>query len=163
MPARNYSLVVDGNKKCLGCQETKPVAEFKEQVRKNRTGGPYYQSRCHVCRKDRAAQYYRDKRDANPDATKVATRKATLAQYGLTSEQYDEMSAAQNGRCAVCGHAPEGNGVSRHNLVVDHDHVSGKIRSLLCDFCNRGLGIFRDDPDLLLSAAMYIVNHSGGE
>ena len=77
-------------------------------------------------------------------------------------EEYDKMFTAQDGKCAICQREPEGNGVSRHNLVVDHDHETGKVRSLLCDFCNRGLGIFRDSPDSLIAAAAYLLQHGGG-
>jgi hypothetical protein len=85
-----------------------------------------------------------------------------LSQYGFTPEEYDEMFAAQEGKCAICKRVPSGNGVDRHNLVVDHDHDTGKVRSLLCDFCNRGLGIFRDSPDDLIAAAAYLLQHQGG-
>ena len=50
--------------------------------------------------------------------------------------------------CVICG--------SEEKLVVDHDHKTGKIRGMLCNHCNRGLGHFRDDPMLLEFAAMYL-------
>jgi hypothetical protein len=54
--------------------------------------------------------------------------------------------------CAICG------GVNPNNkaLGVDHDHELGSVRGLLCDLCNRGLGMFRDNPDLLEKARAYI-------
>ena len=50
--------------------------------------------------------------------------------------------------CVICG--------SNEKLVVDHDHQTGKIRGMLCNHCNRGLGHFRDDPMLLEFAAQYL-------
>jgi hypothetical protein len=50
--------------------------------------------------------------------------------------------------CVICG--------DEENLVVDHDHVTGKVRGILCNHCNRGLGHFRDSPILLEFAAQYI-------
>jgi hypothetical protein len=45
---------------------------------------------------------------------------------------------------------------SKEKLVVDHDHKNNKIRGMLCNHCNRGLGHFRDDPMLLEFAAQYL-------
>lgn len=79
-------------------------------------------------------------------------RSATfMRRYGITLEQYNEMLDAQGGACAICGETKE------RSLHVDHDHVSGTVRGLLCDFCNIGLGHFQDDPDRLVAAAAYII------
>ena len=51
-------------------------------------------------------------------------------------------------QCVICG--------VEDVLVVDHDHVTGKVRGMLCNHCNRGLGHFRDDPMLLEFAAQYL-------
>jgi len=50
--------------------------------------------------------------------------------------------------CVICG--------SEEPLVVDHDHKTGKVRGMLCNHCNRGLGHFRDDPELMEFAAQYV-------
>lgn len=51
-------------------------------------------------------------------------------------------------QCVICG--------SKEKLVVDHNHISGEVRGLLCNHCNRGLGHFKDDPMLLEFAAQYL-------
>lgn len=80
------------------------------------------------------------------------------ANYGITPEQYDEMLAYQQGRCAVCGGTDPF--AKHHNLfAVDHDHITGKVRGLLCAKCNTGIGQLRDDPDLLIAAAAYVRRH----
>jgi hypothetical protein len=110
------------------------------------------------------AQRYQDR---HPDllAAKAAERKTYYAthpvearnrslrkKYGMAPEEYDTLFRAQEGVCAICGSTP---GVRR--LAVDHDHVTGKIRGLLCGTCNTGLGAFKDRPHLLLSAATYLL------
>lgn len=72
--------------------------------------------------------------------------------YGITEEEYVRLYNLQMGRCAICL-APN-NG--RKLMSVDHDHVSGAIRGLLCHGCNAGLGLFEDSIANLLSAALYL-------
>lgn len=69
--------------------------------------------------------------------------------YNITEEDYRRLRTAQDGCCAVCG--DEGS-----RLVVDHCHESGAVRGLLCAPCNKGLGHFRDDPNLLERAKTYL-------
>ena len=73
--------------------------------------------------------------------------------YGISHEEFEDAVAAQNGVCAICGCPPDGRfGV----LVIDHDHKTGAVRQLLCTSCNRGLGVFKDDPQKLYRAAEYL-------
>jgi hypothetical protein len=74
--------------------------------------------------------------------------------YGLTPEQFEAMRVAQGGRCAVCAEVPKG------SFHVDHDHVTGVARGLLCGTCNRGLGMFHDSPTLLTKAAWYLERYA---
>jgi|SRR6266702_756529 len=82
--------------------------------------------------------------------------------YDLTKEKFEALYRQQNGLCAICG-KPEDEtykGLSR-SLSVDHDHITGKIRGLLCSGCNQGLGKFSDNPETLRSAALYLEAHFG--
>jgi hypothetical protein len=117
---------------------------------------------CRACRRiarkkwyerntDKAKAYStRWKRD-NRDRWHDSLRKS---KYGLQPGEYARMLNAQGGLCAIC-RTPH-----QASLHVDHDHADGRIRGLLCDLCNRGLGYFNDDPRLMLAAASYL---SGGE
>ena len=103
----------------------------------------------------------RNKRSSNCRACAVlANRKQKYQKkFGITLEEYERMLAEQGGVCAVC-HQPE-NVAREQALAVDHDHVSGKVRALLCNRCNRAIGFFRDDPVALRAAAEYLENHNG--
>ncbi len=68
--------------------------------------------------------------------------------YGLSDADYDALLARQRGVCANCKR--------NRRLGVDHCHATGKVRGLLCGNCNRGLGLFHDDPELLRAAAAYL-------
>jgi hypothetical protein len=89
---------------------------------------------------------------------------ARLRNYGMSQEEYDRRVAEQNNSCALCGRSE----IRIHyrtqkvqSLSVDHNHTTGENRSLLCGDCNRGLGLFRDDPELLIRAAVYLNRHKG--
>lgn len=73
--------------------------------------------------------------------------------YGITLEQYHQMLADQNYRCAICGQEDE---VEGRKLAIDHCHTTGKVRGLLCGKCNRGLGLFYDNSKLLQNAISYL-------
>ena len=80
-----------------------------------------------------------------------------MKKYGLTEEQFRAMETKQNSLCAICGKTEKN--IDR-NLSVDHDHVTGKVRGLLCSNCNRGLGYFKDNSELMKKAAEYVIQNS---
>lgn len=71
------------------------------------------------------------------------------SKYGLTLEEFGQMVKAQDGKCALCGDTPP-------RLWVDHDHLTGEVRGLLCPKCNVGLGQLGDTSAGLLSALEYL-------
>lgn len=77
-----------------------------------------------------------------------------LRKYGLTEDEYDFIFEQQGGSCKLCSFKPR-----IRNLAIDHDHRTGKVRGLLCNECNLGLGKFKDDPELLKEAAKYLEEH----
>lgn len=86
--------------------------------------------------------------------------------YTLTAAEYDEIYAAQGGRCAICRRATG----ARRRLAVDHDHSCcngptscGRcVRGLLCKSCNKSLGFYRDDPEAFRRAADYLERWPSG-
>jgi hypothetical protein len=70
--------------------------------------------------------------------------------HGLTLDEYDAMVVGQGGRCRVCGRCPE------KNFHIDHDHVTGRIRGLLCSSCNHAIGLMGESPQRLRRAADYV-------
>ena len=81
--------------------------------------------------------------------------KKFLKKYNLTPEKYAELLNAQKGVCAICGGVNKKDG----NLNIDHDHETGRVRGLLCHNCNSGLGMMKDDPEIMTKATQYIKIH----
>ena len=76
----------------------------------------------------------------------------------MSLEEYDVMWNSQSGTCFICGQ-PEivksALGATRR-LCVDHDHKTGKIRRLLCQKCNKVLGVIDDDIEYLENLIDYL-------
>lgn len=102
-----------------------------------------------VTETDRAsyAAYQREWRRQNP----LRAKNSELSRYGITIAEYEGMLTSQNGGCAICGQVDEW-----FSLAVDHCHGTNRVRGLLCSQCNRGIGLFRDKPELLEKAAEYL-------
>jgi hypothetical protein len=74
------------------------------------------------------------------------------SRYSMNPADYERALEEQQGRCAICRSKCD----AYSRLSVDHDHDTGRFRGLLCNKCNHGLGRFRDRPDLLRAAAIYL-------
>lgn len=74
--------------------------------------------------------------------------------YGLSLEDFNRMLSEQENKCAICGKNQETGGSKFPS--VDHCHMTKKVRGLLCQKCNRGLGLFNDRPERLIAAAAYL-------
>jgi len=102
-------------------------------------------------------------RGKNPIATRISSRKYHLKiKFNLTEKQYDSLLKKQAGCCAICKAAPEFKqdklNRTRGRLNIDHNHETKKIRGLLCESCNRALGLFKDNPQILLNAFKYLID-----
>ena len=92
---------------------------------------------------------------------KFTNRKSKLKRtHKITPEKFIEMRKDQNNSCAICCRIFPTN--TRY-IHIDHSHKTGKIRSLLCSYCNPGLGHFREDTNLLMKAIKYLELHKNHE
>lgn len=85
---------------------------------------------------------------ANPERVKEYRIKSL---YKLSPTDYAAMVVTQAGRCAICNKDNEGK-----ILCVDHDHVTGTVRGLVCRKCNLGLGCFDDSYTIIVAATAYL-------
>lgn len=133
---------MEKSKTCSICHKEKPLSEFPYNTGKTR-----YFSYCYKCR--------RDKYKGNENTKQRLRNRNLIRSYGITLHQYNILFLKQSGKCAICGvHQKD----LEQSLNVDHDHSNGAIRSLLCPDCNRGLGCFKDNKDILKKAYKYLAN-----
>jgi len=103
----------------------------------------------------------------NKDKIKDYNRKRYLGKrefhlkkkYGIGMQEYHAMHAAQGGRCAICAADKTGGRGGPSLFHVDHCHATGKVRGLLCNACNRMIGLGKDDPAVLRAGADYLTKH----
>lgn len=139
--ARVRALVAT-EKECSHCKKMLPVNHFRRK-------GPdfvLYRSKCSEC------EWH---------VRRVSFGKRSLRQlYGISLDDYQAQFASQQGRCAVCGKQEAGERRNRKlPLCVDHCHKTGKIRGLLCNKCNLGIGNFDDDLGRLEAVIAYLRRH----
>lgn len=134
-------------KRCNGCGETKPLADFYRL----KSAADGRQKRCKGCQSGTPAQRDRMQRHRrrNPGLHRQRRRAERLARYGLSAEDFDRMLVGQAGRCGGCGDP-------LLSPAVDHDHATGAVRGLLCTGCNTALGSLRDDPVRILRLLAYL-------
>lgn len=145
-------------KQCSKCREIKPVSEFPYQ---NKATGKLM-AHCKSCRKlyqksfrwkdiEKTRLNDKERYYANQEARKENAKRfrknhpektrATMlkCKYGITQNDYNEKLVEQNNKCAICGRDMNEYGKI---FCVDHNHTTNKVRGLLCDPCNYGLGFY---------------------
>jgi hypothetical protein len=106
-------------------------------------------------------------RKQNPKAHQEIQRRGKLRlHFDITAEDYDELATLQNNRCAICRCDESQNRGGKNGSrrwCVDHDHLTGQLRGLLCHSCNKALGFLGDNPDRVYAAAVYLRDHAMAE
>lgn len=141
------------------CSRTLPVEEFYWHDKHK----GLRRAECKKCTGDKAKQnryninQKRNERNrGNPNYGFERYLQHIKSTYGISSEEYFKQLEEQKGVCAICGKTPEKHNKRGVYLYADHDHKTGKVRGLLCYFCNIGLGFFRDDISILKEASEYL-------
>lgn len=133
-------------KTCCVCKVDKELDQFYKDPKGK--GGK--QSRCKECNK----AYYKNNK---PKYQEASRNKHLKNRFGIDATQYDQMEQQQGGLCFICKEEQP-----NRRLSVDHCHSTGLVRKLLCSHCNTGLGMFKDNVELIRKAADYIETHKGG-
>lgn len=153
---RNYGRVVNGNKYCFKCESWKPLDNFYFDSARNAHNSP-----CKSCRIPLASKAAVGWKKANPKKVKLSEAAGKRkSNYGLTQEDFLSMLEAQDNSCAICFKPLSITSSDKASKPhVDHCHVSGVVRGLLCLTCNTGIGMLNDSVDLLEAAKQYLLSH----
>jgi DNA-directed RNA polymerase subunit RPC12/RpoP len=132
---------------CSSCKEEKTSNKFYRN-KSTKTG---YSNQCQECRKkwkpsDEQKERYNE-RTRNWNRKKLS---------GFTREDFDNKLIEQNYKCAICGTDNPG----ATNWHADHDHKTGQKRGILCHKCNTGLGLLKDDVEILCAAIEYLHHYT---
>lgn len=133
-------------------QRKKPTEEEK-QARSARRRKMYATDPTHREQVKNQARKWNAK---NPEMKRSGRLKRT---FGISLDQYQELLKAQGNKCAICDKQRTGvktKGKRENSLHVDHCHTTGKVRGILCNNCNAGIGHFKDSPELLKNAILYL-------
>lgn len=144
-------------RECRKCHETKPIADFGH----HKPGYPEW--RCKTCKAAHAREYRKKNADRKKEVDRLHYQNNKerhretymIRTYGIDPDQYEQMVRAQEGKCLICDKVPRGTGRTS-KLYIDHDHVTGEIRGLLCSRCNSAIGLLDDTPEHLERAIRYL-------
>lgn len=136
-------------KECSKCKEVKSVDNFYKDKQKK----DGLTSSCKIC-VDINDRKYKD----TIDGKKTLKKRNIKSKYGLSWVEYLEMYNSQNGKCDICGKFISIETETKRNdkAMVDHSHITGQIRSLICHGCNIILGYCNDNKTILNNAIKYL-------
>lgn len=154
-------------KSCAKCHGMFPLSAF-HVIRKTGKLRPY----CRPCQKAISSEVYEKNKPYYAEINKKARRDPQKAKeqrergrkwyfktnYGLTLEKAADLEEMQGKKCAIC-EVPFAE-IPSYQKHIDHDHVDGTIRGVLCHHCNQVIGQARDNVEVLQKAITYLSNHA---
>lgn len=127
---------------CCSCKIEKQIEEFNL----NSKGKFGRHSRCKDCTRLEGKEIYK----------RLGKNHYLQSTYNITETTLKQMYDDQLGKCAICYNPIQLSSQTARSACVDHDHKTGKVRGLLCNHCNRGLGMFKDNIESLRFAIEYL-------
>ncbi len=131
-------------KYCGCCKKTLDPTYFA----KNKAKKDGLQERCKKCR----AEHHQTIKHLRKPQTRDDKRRYLIQSYGISVNDYENILSSQNNSCAICGSDDWG----KPSPSIDHCHSTGEVRGLLCNKCNRALGMFGDDVFNMFNAIKYL-------
>ena len=135
---------------CKKCENLRT----KEYWEKHKKEKQQYKRRYYEIHKEEIKRKQKQYSKNNKEKLKEYQR---IKHYGITLQQELKILKAQNNKCAICNKPL----TDLSEACVDHDHKTGKVRGVLCHECNLGIGKFKDNPKILIKAAVYLRNQGG--
>jgi|688.fasta_scaffold773504_2 hypothetical protein len=132
---------------CSGCKQEKPLSCFYL-----RSDSKNYRSNCKNCTKIKQARKWANDFEFKKRGIARQRRWQRQKFYGLSLQQEQELLKIQNNACEICKKQFQ----SDADYHVDHCHKTNVIRGLLCPGCNKALGLFKENPEALRQAAIYV-------
>jgi len=136
------------SKRCRNCKNILPVSDFTH----DRSEPDGWSPRCKPCTRQYFRRYRSDKQE---HIASMLRRHGLARKYRLTPAHWAAMLADQEGKCAICLHDFD-SAIPACNAMVDHDHTTGQVRSLLCRRCNAMIGMAREEIGVLQAAIVYL-------
>jgi len=126
---------------CRKCMEIKRKNyENKNPNSVKKINKNYYQKH-----KQNILKNKKEYRTNNPEKCKEWVLKE---RYNISLKDYNKLLKNQNNKCKIC--------LKKNKLVVDHDHKTGKVRGLLCNHCNTGIGFLKENLNILKNSIKYL-------
>lgn len=141
---------LEGVKTCTRCSELKGANDFYSD---KRTGA--LRAACKACMAVDSNEWRSKNRERALEIQRQSALKRRLRERGVDAELHTLLVARSGGQCEICGASPGG---LKTMLSIDHCHETGRVRGLLCDSCNIGIGYFNDDPRKLAAAIRYLAH-----
>ena len=110
----------------------------------------HHMNSCNACNHTKSKAWKQNNKEAYQESQRNSKRKL---RYGLSEKEFLTLYKSQAGCCAIC-YTPLA--VSGKDTHIDHSHTTGKVRGLLCNNCNTGIGKFNENIAALRRAVFYI-------